>query len=220
MTKTTALALFDLDGTITWHDTFVPFLVGHLRRRPRQVLGVARLPAALLRYLLSGGDRGVLKAQLLRVTFGDQRRAELDAWAAEFVAAMRPAGMFRPAALAAIEAHRRVGDRLILMSASPDLYVPRVGALLGFERTVSTEVQWRGDRLDGTLRSPNRRGPEKLRCLERLRQDYPGERIVAYGNSASDLAHMRCADRAVLVNASPGARRAAAAAGIPCDDWQ
>ncbi len=108
----------------------------------------------------------------------------------------------------------------MLLSASPDLYVPRIGRLLGFERTLCTELVWRGDRLDGALKTPNRRGEEKLRCLESLRGQYPGSPIVAYGNSASDLIHMRRADRAVLVDGSAAARRRATAAGIPVADWR
>jgi hypothetical protein len=117
--------------------------------------------------------------------------------------------MFRPSALAAVEAHRAAGGHLILLSASPDLYVPRIGQLLGFERTLCTEVQWRHvaaeeDRLDGALRTPNRRGEEKSRCLAWLRTEYPNLPVVAYGNSQSDIPHLREADRAVLVNGSTG----------------
>jgi phosphoserine phosphatase len=43
--------------------------------------------------------------------------------------------------------------------------------------------------------------------------------VVAYGNSESDLPHLRQADRALLVNGSAAARRCAAAAGIPVADW-
>jgi phosphoserine phosphatase len=91
--------------------------------------------------------------------------------------------------------------------------------LLGFERTLCTEVRWQGDRLDGGLKTLNRRGEEKVRCLESLRAQYPDAPVVAYGDSAADLAHMCRADRALLVNGSAAARRRAAKAGIPVADW-
>jgi phosphatidylglycerophosphatase C len=125
----------------------------------------------------------------------------------------------RPAALAVLDTHRAAGDHLVLLSASPDLYVPRIGRALGFERTLCTEMEWRGERLDGALHTANRRGAEKLRCLEWLRVQYPGVPIVAYGNSASDLDHMRHADKALLVNADAAARALAARWGIPTADW-
>lgn len=213
------LALFDLDGTLTWHDSLLPFLWGYLLRHPWRVLRLWRLPAALARYGLAGRDRGVLKAALIGMVMGGDARAEVDAWAQRFVAAMQGRGSFRAGALAALEAHRRAGDRLVLLSASPDLYVPLIGRLLGFERSVCTEVLWRDERLCGALRSANRHGPEKLRCLEALRRDFPGLPVTAYGNSASDLVHLEAAEHGVLVNGNGVARRAAWRAGLTVADW-
>ena len=90
---------------------------------------------------------------------------------------------------------------------------------LGFERTLCTELAWRAERLDGELRTANRRGAEKLRCLTWLRTQYPGLPIVAYGNSAADLDHLRQADRALLVNGNAAARALAKRWGIPTADW-
>jgi len=132
---------------------------------------------------------------------------------------LKPRHRFRPAGLAMLEAHREAGDHLVLLSASPDLYVPRIGRALGFERTLCTEVEWQGDRLAGMLKTANRRGAEKLRCLTWLRTQYPDLPIVAYGNSASDLDHMRHADRALLVNANAAARALAGQSRIPASNW-
>lgn len=213
------VALFDLDGTLTWRDTLMPFLAGYVLRHPARLMRLWRLAPALVEYAVRGRDRGRLKSRLIRTVMGGRCRAEIDAWADSFVRMLGPRQVFRPAALAALEAHRAAGDHLVLLSASPDLYVPLIGRLLGFERTLCTELKWQGDRLDAALKTPNRRGEEKLRCLEALRPQYPGVPIVAYGNSDSDLAHLRRADRAVLVNGNAAARRAAAKAGIPVADW-
>jgi phosphatidylglycerophosphatase C len=217
--ETAHVALFDLDGTLTWRDTLMPFLAGYALRHPARLLKMWRLAPALIEYAACGRDRGRLKSRIIRAVMGGERRAEIDLWAQRFVAALKSRRVFRPAALEALEAHRSAGDHLVLLSASPDLYVPLIGRMLGFERTLCTEVLWRDDRLDGELRTPNRRGEEKVRCLEALRPLYPGAAVIAYGNSGSDLAHLRRADRAVLVNANSAARRAAAEAGIPLGDW-
>ncbi len=212
------VALFDLDGTLTWRDTLLPFLLGFLGKRPHRVLRLWRLPFALGCYW-QDRDRGELKSRVIRMIMGGERRAAVDAWADAFVNRLKPKQRFRPLALAVVEAHRAAGDRLVLMSASPDLYVPLIGRLLGFERTVCTEVEWRGDRLDGHLKTANRRGEEKLRCMSRLREQYPGLPFIAYGNSASDLDHMRHADRALLVNGDDAARRLAAKWDIAVSYW-
>jgi phosphatidylglycerophosphatase C len=105
------------------------------------------------------------------------------------------------------------------MSASPDLYVPDIGRSLGFERTICTEIKWHGDQLDGRLASKNCHGEEKLRWLQWLRRQYRGARIIAYGNSTSDLEHMREADRALLVNGNMEARRVARQWDIEVSSW-
>ncbi len=214
-----SVALFDLDGTLTFRDTLMPFLIGYAARHPARLAGLWRLAAALGDYARTR-DRGLLKSRVIRFAMGGARRGEIDAYAADYVRRLSPRGVFRAAALEVVEAHRAAGDHLVLLSASPDLYVPRIGDSLRFERTLCTEVVWHGDRLDGALKTANRRGDEKVRCLEWLRTQYPDAPIVAYGNSDSDLPHMRRADRAVLVNASSHARRLAAGMGIATADWR
>jgi phosphatidylglycerophosphatase C len=213
------VALFDLDGTLTWHDTLRLFLTGYVARHPACLLRLWRLAPAFFEYASRGRDHGRLKSRVIRAVMGGVRRAQLEVYAESFVLALVPRRRFRAGALAEVEAHRAAGDHLVLLSASPDLYVPRIGRLLGFERTICTELVWQGDRLDGALKTQNRRGEEKLRCLEELRAQYPNIAIVAYGNSAEDLAHMTQADRAVLVNGNAAARRAAVKARIAIADW-
>src|ERR1700736_1790082 len=191
------VAVFDLDGTLTWHDTLFLFLMSFLRRHPWRLLGLWRLPFALGSFLARKRDRGLLKSRVIQMVMGGATRTAVDA----------------------LEAHRAAGDHLVLLSASPDLYVPRIGRSLGFERTLCTEMEWRGDRLVGTLKTANRRGAEKLRCLTWLRTQYPGLPIVAYGNSSSDLDHMQQADRALLVNGNAAARALAVQWGIPTSNW-
>lgn len=214
-----SVALFDLDGTLTFHDTLMPFLIGYAVRHPARLAGLWRLAPALADYARAR-DRGLLKSRIIRLAMGGARRPEIEVYAADYVRRLGPGGVFRADALTTVEAHRAAGDHLVLLSASPDLYVPLIGEHLRFERTLCTEVVWDGDRLGGALKTPNRRGEEKVRCLEWLRTQYPDAPIIAYGNSDSDLPHMRRADRALLVNANGRARRLAAGAGIATADWR
>jgi phosphatidylglycerophosphatase C len=212
------VALFDLDGTLTWRDTLLPFLWGYIRKHPLKLTRLWRAPAALIDYVRRG-DRGELKSRLIRMVMAGEPRARIDAWAEEFVAGLHAGGRLRSVALGVLRAHVEQGDHPVLLSASPDLYVPRIGRLLGFERTWCTEVRWNGDRLEGTLKTPNRRGEEKSRCLEQVRAQYAGLPVIAYGNALSDVDHMRLSERALLVNGNAGARRAAQRLNIPVSDW-
>lgn len=213
------LVVFDLDGTITRGDTLGPYVLGFLKRRPWRMLGLLRVLPAVAAYFVRLIDEGRLKAAFIKSTLGGAPRAEIDAHTAEFVPRLLARGLLAPA-LEQLAEHRRQGAYLVLMSASTDLYVPAIGRELGFAETICTGVRWDGERLNGELVTPNRRGEEKARCFNLLRAQHPGLITAAYGNAASDLPHLRLADHGVLVNGSSAARSAAARAGLSCVEWR
>jgi phosphatidylglycerophosphatase C len=212
------LAVFDLDGTITRHDTTLPYLLGYVKTCPWRVFGlVLALPTAVL-HLIGLTDRGTLKASIVRGVLGGCTREQIDRWTERWVEVLLERGVFRDA-LSRIAEHRAAGDVLVLMSASLDIYVPAIGRRLGFDEVTCTGVRWHGARLHGALMTPNCRGEDKVRRIEGLRAQHPGARLVAYGNAASDLPHLRLADRGVLVNGNRRARRKAERVNVVCESW-
>lgn len=202
------LAIFDLDGTITRSDTLQHYLAGFLlRRRPARLWRLPLCLLPLLRFCVDGADRGRLKSGVIRLLLGGLPRAELESWNRIFVPALLAGGVFAEA-LQQISARRAAGAHLVLLSASPDLYVPAIGAALGFDETICTELRWRDDaRLDGALASANRRGQEKVRCVRALLQQHAGAAggacaSSAYGNSRADLPHLRLVGEGFYVNGS------------------
>jgi phosphatidylglycerophosphatase C len=212
------LAVFDLDGTITRRDTLLPYVMGFPMSTSRKLLGVLGFLGPLSVFVIGSRDHGQLKSAFIRSVLGGQPRSRIESWTARFVPALLEQGVFADA-LSTIERHRQDGARLVLMSASTDLYVPAIAAALGFDAVICTGVRWDGDRLDGRLTTPNRRGAEKTRCFEALRSAHPGLTTAAYGNAGSDLDHLRRADHPLLVNAPASARREATKLGIPCAQW-
>jgi len=197
------LAIFDLDGTITRHDTMWPFVSGYLLRHPARWWRLPLCLLPLLKYCLSNRDRGVLKGALLRLTLGGVPRARLDQWAERYTRRLFPAGAHAEA-LDSIATLRRSQAHLVLLSASPDLYVPWIARALGFDEYICTEVRWRADgRLDGALESANRRGAEKTRCVRALLAKYQPALSQAYGNDRADLEHLALVSAGVYVNGRP-----------------
>jgi phosphatidylglycerophosphatase C len=213
------LAIFDLDGTLTRHDTLLPYLMGFLRRHPRRLLRLLQVLPVTMGFAFGRADRGALKSSAIRAIMEGYRSREIEQWTREFVPNLLERGMHADA-LATLEAHRRAGDLLVLLSASPDLYVPAIGRALGFAQTLCTGIKWDGDHLDGHLTTPNRRDLEKVHCVGELRRAHPALRMVAYGNATSDLEHLALVDHATLVNGSATARRAAAGLNIDCVTWR
>jgi HAD superfamily hydrolase (TIGR01490 family) len=213
------LALFDLDGTLTRRDTLGSYVGGFLLRHPWRVLRLPRVLPALARFALGRADHGEVKAALIQAALGGATRAQLDAWTSSFVARLVKQGLLGDARTV-LNRHLSRGDHVTLLSASADLYVPAVGRALGFAQVMCTGVEWRGERLVGRLTTANRRGAEKARCLKELRTQHPGLPITAYANAASDIEHLRLADRALLVNGTRRARREAERSGIAWREWR
>jgi phosphatidylglycerophosphatase C len=212
------LAVFDLDGTITRHDTLIQYVLGYLKSRPWRLFGFLLALPAVVRYALGLSDRGDLKGSVMHWTLGGSSRRDLDEWTARFVPQLLERGVFSRA-MEQIAEHKRNGDLLVLMSASPDLYVPAIARHLGFTEATCTGVRWNGDRFDGRLTTENCRGMEKVRRFGELRTRYPGAQTAAYGNADSDVDHLRLADHGVLVNGDEPARHRAVGFGVASETW-
>jgi phosphatidylglycerophosphatase C len=214
------LTVFDLDGTITRHDTLVPYALGFVvRKRPWRLPSLLLVFPAVLGHAIGLVDRGALKSAFIRAALGGCRRKDLERWTDTFVVRLLADGVFAQA-LETIRTHATAGDHLVLLSASTDLYVPAIARALGFQESICTGLRWDGEMLGGTLTTPNRRGEEKARCVAALRARYPGVSSAAYGNAASDIAHLKLVEHGVLINGSAAARRLAARAGITCTKWR
>lgn len=217
-----AVAIFDLDGTITARDTFSRYLLGYLRRHPRRWPRLLPLAVAGAGFAsaLAGNTR--MKQAALRAVLGGVHRAEIQAWSARFVSHCIDT-MLRRGAITRLEAHRRAGHNLVLATASPDLYVESVAQRLGFDRVVCTKIAWTSDNhVSGDLDGHNLRGEQKLAAVQRIiaadATNTPPF-VVAYSDHHSDLPLLRWAGRAVAVNPTARLAAAAAAEGMTIEDW-
>ena len=124
----THVAAFDLDGTLTTRDCVVPFL--------RRVAGTRVLATRMLRHpvgLAGAGlrrDRDALKRASAAGAFAghdaDEVQCIADAYAEEI-----HASWLRRDVVAELERHRDRGDAVVVVSASFEVYVRPLAALLG-----------------------------------------------------------------------------------------
>lgn len=102
-----------------------------------------------------------------------------------------------------VEAHRSSGARVVIVSASYDLYVSEVGEITGAEAVLATQIEFVDGTCTGQLATPNCRGEEKVRRLsEWLEQNCSTSeevRVVAYGDSSGDDAMLAFANEGVRV---------------------
>jgi len=188
------VAAFDFDGTLTRTDSMLGFL--------RRVAGDTALAAALARVPLrlaasrrdpAGRDiilRDVVKATLLAELLGGRPLHDVARAAGAYGAAL--AETVTPDMRAVLEHHRRQGHRLVVVSASLELYLEPATARLGLDAVLGTRLVVDGSGiLTGRLDGANCRGPEKARRLAEWMAAQGMEAdavpVWAYGNSAGDV---------------------------------
>jgi phosphatidylglycerophosphatase C len=192
------LAVFDLDGTLTRRDTFLPFLISYGWRHGRW-LALLSLPFWVGLYacrLLS--DRAAKQRVLIAFLRG-QSRAKI-ARHAEWFCRSWVGGRLREDVVERLRAHQQAGDRVILLSASPEVYVPAIGRMLAINEVLCTRVVGSDERWDGALLGSNCKGEAKVQHLvEHLATSRPPSGSWAYGDSSSDLPLLRWVENGVLV---------------------
>lgn len=187
------VAAFDFDGTLTHHDTLVPFLM-RVRGRAPVARAIAGASPVLLRTAAGRESRQRAKEALLIRTLRGWWLDELRPVAAEYAREVLEKHL-RSDRVARLRWHQSQGHEVVLVSASPELYVGAVGELLGCSATLASrlEVDRRG-RLTGRLFGANVRGPEKQRLLRDWLGAGTPARLWAYGDSDGDAEMLAMAD--------------------------
>jgi HAD superfamily hydrolase (TIGR01490 family) len=190
MNQPPQLVLFDVDGTLTRSDTMFSFAM-FVAGKGRLFLALWLVSPVLVGMKLGLVDRGRAKGLLLRVCFGGITQSALQQAAARFAVERLPS-LLRPGAPEQVKAYLDAGDRVLLVSASLDLWLAPIAEALGVG-LISTEAAWKNGRFVG-LAGVNCRGPEKVRrILERLDlADF--SRSIAYGDSSGDREMLAMAD--------------------------
>jgi phosphatidylglycerophosphatase C len=189
------VAAFDFDGTLTRGGSVWKFLVCVAGRAKVVRAGLGDLPK-ILRAAIAGGkaNDAAKEALFLRLLAGRHidtvSKQAADFGRTHFEARCRPDVCRR------LRWHLDQGHRVLVVSASPEIYLAPVSVDLGAAGLIATRLEiGAGRELTGHFDGPNCRGPEKARRLhEWIEDNTPGAFVWAYGNSAGDLEMLSNAD--------------------------
>ena len=187
----TPLSIFDFDGTLTWQDSFVPFL-RFAFGNTRFAKGMLRTGLSATHYLYGAMNRDVMKARLIKHFLTGVDAAWLSAKAEAFCAANWHK-MMRPSGLVGVANELAEGRRVSLCSASPALVLVPFARRLGVE-LIATELEVKQGRLTGHIAGQNCRRAEKVRRLEQVFGDLSHCHLRAWGNSSGDTELLAAAD--------------------------
>lgn len=193
------VAAFDFDGTMIRGDSFMPFLVQAVGPRKFGQIVIRSSASTAQAYRL--GRRDASKAVLVRrllAGYSADRLAELGQRYSRVLAQR-----VRPNMAERVAWHQQLGHRLVIVSASLEVYLAPTGRALGFDQVIATQLEVGADGLlTGRFRGANVRGPEKsTRLRDWLDRNLAGVpyRLWAYGDSAGDRELLAMADHPVHV---------------------
>lgn len=192
--------VFDLDGVLIRDDSTVAFLVERLRRSPLRT-SPALLPAVA--HLLSGRPRWrhTTSPAIIRAALWGERltrvERELSDLAARLAASADPV---RQRARDALLAHLLAGDRVLVDTATPELFArPFLAAIGAGDASCAGSVL--RQRRTGVAMTGHNYHQHKLDSAAGLGFRPPFD--LAYTDSASDLPLLAASRTAVLIAPSP-----------------
>ena len=204
------IALFDFDGTLCRGDSILPYLRFCIRTGEAPAAQLFRAAYGFLGYRLHPSR--ILRAKEATLSFLKGRtRAECDRLADAFLADYLPR-RFLPGMRETLERLRDDGWRILIVSASPSVYMDRLTAFLPVEDVISTRCAFDGEgRFTGRVEANCKGDAKPERVLEWLAAhglDRSEVTLQAWGDSPSDLPMLRMADEAYLVRPGKKLRQA------------
>ena len=223
---TTALAIYDMDRTITRRATYTPFLIhAALRLAPWRLLLAPIVAGSMIAYGVGLLKRGRLKEINYRLLVGRGIAPERLESVIESFADRQLATNILPGARARIAEDRAAGRRLVMATASYRLYAAAIAQRLGFDDVIATEtsLDTKG-RVIAKIDGDNIYGPAKLRAIEAwlAREGLAREAIHIrfYSDHVSDAPVHHFADEPFAANAHDRLIRLAEEEGWEVLDWR
>jgi HAD superfamily hydrolase (TIGR01490 family) len=221
----TALAVYDMDRTVTRTGTYTPFLLHcALRRAPWRLVFLPFVAGSMIAYALRLIDRARLKEINHHLLLGPRTHASALKPLVDSFADRQVAGNIRPGARAAIARDHAEGRRVVLATASYRLYADAIAERLGFDAVIGTgSVIGLDERVHAKIAGENCYGPAKMRMIadwveQSELKDVHGH-VRFYSDHVSDQPAFEWADEPVAVNPHGKLRRLAEKRGWAIEDW-
>ncbi len=179
------IAAFDFDGTISYRDTLISFLLftnGYVKSTYYFIISLPYV----IGFLIGMIPRQKAKEKIITTFFKGIPIEKLHQQGNIF-ATTRLKELLRPDALKRIKWHIDQGHECILISASLDIYLRPWAEQMGFQHTLTSSLKVdANDNITGRLNGLNCWGPEKTRRLEEICGQRDQYILYAYGDSRGD----------------------------------
>ena len=182
----------DLDGTLTLKDTYTRFIFLNLK-----ISIVLKNISTLFNMLIDHRSGKIDDDDVKKITFsmfftGYNKETNIDAFIKKIP--------WNSKVLALIEAKRQEGYKVVIVTASPDVYVKYVCNYLGYDGFISTQTVDDGKYLTGEIKGEICNFEEKPKRIMKFLSGKKPIHTISYGNSSGDYAMLRWCDESYFVN--------------------
>lgn len=174
----------DFDGTITFKDSFLVFLLYYFGKR-RFFLGIFINLPYLIGYKLRFISNEKAKEKLFRYFFKNENLEQFQYRCDYFSRKIIPT-ILREKAIQALIRHREQGHIVVIVSASFENYLQNWCKENGFA-CIATRLETNNKHLTGNFEGKNCYGDEKVKRIRLQYQLEDFEVIYAYGDTKGDL---------------------------------
>lgn len=187
------LYAFDFDGTITTKDTFIAF-IRFVKGDLRTFLGLLLYAPILIMMKLKLYPNWKAKQQLFTYFFKGMNMKEFKLKCNEF--ARHNKALIRPLALIEIQKALKEGEKVIIITASIDMWVrPFFSELDKDIRIVGTKIEEKEGKVTGHFITRNCYGAEKVNRLKEIMPNRNSYELISYGDSRGDKELLEYADK-------------------------
>ncbi len=178
------LAIFDFDGTITYRDGFIPFMF-FTHGAFKAAINLVLVSPVLFLYLIKVLPNWKAKEIVFTVFYKGWPEVKFDQCARAY-ALDRLSALVRGAAQERLQWHKKMGHKIVVVSASFENYLGVWCEREGFD-CLATKVEVRDQKLTGRFASLNCHREEKVRRIKEKYDLKDFEYVYAYGDTGGDL---------------------------------
>lgn len=186
------IIVYDFDKTIYNGETSTDFMLFFLKRNPKYIMRLCNVLYSLFYYkkdlkkskeiffrILNGVNIEFLKEEINE--FWKVKKDKIFSWVYD-----------------EILENKKVSDELILISATPSIFLEKISKELGFDKLLATEFENTNKLFDSKIKGSNCKGKEKVNRLNEYIDNYTI--LKFYSDSMSDKPLFDLADEKIFIN--------------------
>ena len=181
----------DLDGTLTLKDTYTKFVLRHLKVNTVLKNIFVLLGMAIKHTFKLINDDDVKKTTFGIFFTGYDKESDVGTFIKDIP--------WNTKVLELIEAKRNEGYKVIIVTASPDVYVKHVCEYLKYDGFIATKTLDDGKYLTGAFDGEVCNFKEKPKRIEEFLAGEKPEHTISYGNSSGDFEMLKVCDESYFV---------------------